>query len=536
MIRLITIISLLLWSLIVQSQTYFNQYWDFAGNSVATGKVVEAQNHFLVFSIISGEPPRFVVQKFSKTGQLLNTRTLVEGNVIGWEHGGNAIPLEDGSFLVAIKENQDVGGSEVILLIIDEDSNILDSARFAGPAYLSFEVIRQISQTADGGFLITGSSVATDASGNYLDDAGVIVIKTDGQLNLEWQRLYDKPQYAEGVQIFLNWSHIEMPNGNFLLGCRSCDYFVPGTCYNGTSVLVLLEISDEEGEIVNESTIEGYDNVHAPYLVHLDEQHFLLAHIGPDTDQLQESGKYWIYKKYKYSGELVWEQEYTNEGDVYYWNRSEIYTWPVVRSDKSYLQLFAFDDWIVGQSGAPNQWGTKSAIAVFDSLGNWMQTKVIERDTSLRVLEIMYDFEKTLDGGYILAGRRRRPQVPPVATQGWLVKLDSSLQLCTGWPCDSIAEFAVSNVERTVEIPKQQVTVFPNPASSLITFWFESPTEYKQSLLLMGSDGTVLLRQQLLPGEKQVTVQIQSLIAGLCFWELQQDGNPVSRGKIVIER
>ncbi len=524
---------LLLCSLTADSQTYFNQFWDFAGYAVSTGKVVETEDHFLVFAIIGGD--RYVAQKFSKLGQLQSSKTLLEGDVAGWEHAGTAIPLEDGNFLVGISLLLDSAEREFVVFIIDENANILNSRGFAGPAFSSWEYITQISQTSDGGFLLSGSSSAVDSLGNLIEDADVIAIKTNAQLDVEWQRLYSKYEIANQEQLFLNYTHIEMPNGNFLLGCHSCEYLSPGTCVFGSRVLVLMEISSEDGAVQNEAIIDDDEYQHAPYLVPLDEEHFLLAHIGPISNEFQQSGNFWKYKKYSYTGELVWEKSYANEEEFYYWNRSAIYSWPVVLSNQSFLQLFQFEDYIIGQNGDPNQWGLKSAIAVFDSLGNWINTKVIERDTSELVYEGMYDFEKTMDGGYILAGRRRPQRVPPVASQGWLVKLDSSLQLCSGWPCDSIADFPVSNVGSLSWLQEQQITVFPNPASSQLTFSFDSPPDAIQSLLILGVDGKILLRRQVLPGERQVAIPVIALSEGIGLWELRQDGILLSTGKFMIE-
>ncbi len=91
---------------------------------------------------------------------------------------------------------------------------------FQNPAGYFSSAGTAITQTADGGFILTGTADATD-----WNSIGAVVqprlIKLDADLNVEWDKLYLTPPAGRGVWAEPFGGAVEMPNGDFVLGLRN---------------------------------------------------------------------------------------------------------------------------------------------------------------------------------------------------------------------------------------------------------------------------------------------------------------------------
>ncbi len=120
----------------------------------------------------------------------------------GW--GGGVAETTDGDFLVTgyTWTHSPPSNMQIFLLKTDSQGNEIWTHYF-GSEYDDYA--RTIEPTADGGFIITGS---TYPSSNNMD---LFVIKTDPQGEVEWTRSYDISQYDHG------FCGLQTDDGGFIL-------------------------------------------------------------------------------------------------------------------------------------------------------------------------------------------------------------------------------------------------------------------------------------------------------------------------------
>lgn len=170
-----------------------------------------------------------------------------EGQFV-WErsYGGSGIDIaqdiaktEDGGYIITgstISMDGDVaashGGSEIWVIKIDADGNLLWERTFGGS---DFEAAESIRLTADGGFVISGNVKSTDQ--DVKTNAGqndLWVLKIDTQGRLEWQQAYG------GTELEFGFDAIETGDGGILVvgESNSTDLF-PLENKGGTDLIVI---------------------------------------------------------------------------------------------------------------------------------------------------------------------------------------------------------------------------------------------------------------------------------------------------------
>lgn len=150
------------------------------------------------------------------------------GNMV-WEKsfGGSQIDearsitkTNDGNYLIvgdSRSSDQDVsnskGAADMWLIKISDSGNLIWEKSFGGS---SFDVARNISPTADGGFLLSGSSRSQD--GDVEINKGqndVWLVKIDNSGSLEWQITLG------GTKIDFAYSAVELDNGDIIVAGES---------------------------------------------------------------------------------------------------------------------------------------------------------------------------------------------------------------------------------------------------------------------------------------------------------------------------
>ncbi|MEZ2413805.1 hypothetical protein ACA086_02500 [Muriicola sp. E247] len=170
-----------------------------------------------------------------------------EGEFV-WErsYGGSGIDIaqditktEDGGYIITgstISMDGDVaathGGSEVWVIKIDAQGNLLWERTFGGS---DFEAAESIRPTADGGFVVIGNAKSTDQ--DVKTNAGqndLWVLKIDTQGRLEWEQAYG------GTELEFGFDAIETGDGSILVvgESNSTDLFPLGN-KGGTDLIVI---------------------------------------------------------------------------------------------------------------------------------------------------------------------------------------------------------------------------------------------------------------------------------------------------------
>ncbi len=517
------------------AQNYFNHTFGDGVEPVNSGKVIETSDGFLVFGFKFTGLQEFYAKKLDIAGEEVFTKTLLIGDLWGWERPHNCLATSDGNYVLSINERVASGDFETVLFKIDDEADIIWTHRFTATENLSYDVIGQISELSDASLLITGAAAEIDTSGAYIGHSKALIIETDSMGEMEWMQIIEEPLFTpEDVERHLIcYSHLEMPNGNILLACNSCELEEGAftTCDYTTRVNLLIQLDPNTGEIIEENIIDDYWYLTGPLIIPIDEEHFLLSQIGPIDDDLDYMHS-WVFGKYTYEGELVWEQYYPNDfdGPYFYPNRYPINILPVIREDGSFVALFKHTDGYLDEEGLYII-GTGSALAVFNPGGEWENTIVLAKDTTIASEDSMFDIERTSDGGYVLAGYTN-PQSQVNSSKAWVVKMDSSFTQCAGYPCDSIVVGVANQDIQALLSQQQHLQLYPNPAQEMINIQWKEAAQNKAILRFRHLNGVLALKY---PITDQKQLDISQLKAGLYVWELVQDQAVVQTGKIVVE-
>jgi hypothetical protein len=143
-----------------------------------------------------------------------------------------------------------------------------------------------------------------------------------------------------------------------------------------------------------------------------------------------------------------------------------------------------------------------------------------------------YDVERTLDGGFIMAGTTFDSLL--ISQDAWLVKVDSFGCLVPG--CQIFDGLHEQFTDLT-----NALTIYPNPvtAGSMLQVGIELPAGFATtgalSLGLVSGDGR-LLREQVVPNNTtRAEVPTTGLAPGLYYLHLRDDARWLSGGKVVVE-
>ncbi len=127
------------------------------------------------------------------------------------DYGWSVQQTSDGGYIVSgWTESFGAGNSDAYLIKTDASGNSQWTKTFGGA---NFDYIRYVRQTADGGFLIIGS---TDSFGAGLSD--IYLIKTDSSGTMEWQ------DTIGGAQNDYGWCAQETADGGIIIAGETSSY------------------------------------------------------------------------------------------------------------------------------------------------------------------------------------------------------------------------------------------------------------------------------------------------------------------------
>ncbi len=206
-------------------------------------------------------------------------------------NGGYVVLAETRSF--------GAGGYDIQLIGIDAEGAELWSHTYGGPGT---DRAQDIQPTADGGYIIAGSTVPTDGDN---DDA--YLLRVDAAGNVIWERAYDEGHYEAGYAVH------ELPNG---------DFFVVGDLQHGSGMYpaqdpdVFVLRTDAEGTPLWISSWPAPDTQGAFELLPLPDETFVITGIvitGASYDIND-----FLLMKLDADGNLLWDQSFGEAGRVDY--------------------------------------------------------------------------------------------------------------------------------------------------------------------------------------------------------------------------
>ncbi len=140
---------------------------------------------------------------------------------------------------------------------------------------------------------------------------------------------------------------------------------------------------------------------------------------------------------------------------------------------------------------------------------------------------INYPDRKGHECGFVQRGQ------PLIATNIGSIPNNPNYNLGTGFPvCDSTIQLVVSSVP--VLPPRQEVLVYPNPASSYIIVEMPQPLTANSEWSLYNAVGQRVVSKVLERGFTMVQVWLPDVAPGLYFWEVTGEGGRFGSGKLVV--
>lgn len=189
------------------------------------------------------------------------------------------------------------GSSDNWVVKLDNSGNVQWNKTFGGN---DSDVLRDMIQTTDGGYLIGGyskSNISGDKTENSQGDYDYWILKLDDGGNLMWQNTIggsgidyprDVKQLADGTYLIAGWSNSNVSGDKTEVSNGGYDYW-----------LVKLNAS---GEIISQNSIGGAGDESGTYIVPTGDGGFLMgcasdSNISGDKSENNEGlDDYWIFK------------------------------------------------------------------------------------------------------------------------------------------------------------------------------------------------------------------------------------------------
>lgn len=247
------------------------------------------------------------------------------GNII-WQNtiGGNwseeltsIIPTEDGGILIGGSSSSDIsgdktessrGGPDYWIVKLNGEGEVQWDKTIGG---FRDDILESIAQTADGGFILGGTS-ESDISGDKTENSkggyDYWVVKTDALGNIEWQKTIGGDDVDELHAIAQN------VDGGYILAGDSIsnssgDKSEDNIGYSDYWIVRL----DQSGNIMWENTIGALSQNEVSSVIQTNDEGFLVGGwsggdiSGDKTENSRGGFDYWILKLYP-SGQIEWQK------------------------------------------------------------------------------------------------------------------------------------------------------------------------------------------------------------------------------------
>lgn len=209
------------------------------------------------------------------------------------------ITLQDSSFICVgwtDNENTPEQNTNILIAKFNKDLNLVWNKVIGGS---KSDLVRDVIQTSDGGFLLTATTESND--GDIPENRGlgdIMIAKLNSGGDIEWIKTYGGSEY-EGVN---NNSLIQLENGYAFIGyTKSEDANISGKV--ALADIWLVE-ADNNGNIVNSFAIGSTENDYAFSFVKSSFGYVILSKIGASTENFEKPG-IWIFEVNSH-GDISW--------------------------------------------------------------------------------------------------------------------------------------------------------------------------------------------------------------------------------------
>jgi Divergent InlB B-repeat domain len=360
----------------------------------------------------------FWVIRLNRAGDKLWDRSF---GATGAEDLRTMIATADGGFLLGGSSDSPPSGNKTSPLFgyddywivkVDADGNKLWDKSFGGTA---IDEIYAMKETTDGGFLLIGDSQSPAGTGNKaaatLGFNDLWVVRIDSNGNKLWDKSYGGTSQDSGATLDV------LPNGNMLLGGYSRSLAGTGskTSPKIGNADFWVTLCDPSGNPIWDRSYGGTNIDFAQVILGLEDGFVIGGRSdgpgGSKTAQSFGNADYWLVRADR-NGNAVWDRSY---GSNLYDELSDIVTMP----DGGFILGGTCYGGMGGNKTSQNIGGPDFWVVRTDQMGN----KIWEKAFGTQKDDYLYSLLRTHDGGLVMAGYTITNSSPPYHAKCLIIKL-----------------------------------------------------------------------------------------------------------------
>ncbi|MEZ4791258.1 MAG: T9SS type A sorting domain-containing protein [Flavobacteriales bacterium] len=408
--------------------------------------------------------------------------------------------IPGGGYIVGGASEAIDGSDEVYLMRFDANGDTLWTRVFGDPTLNRFWIGYQVKRTLDGGFVIIG---ITDQNGPF----NGFVLKTDGNGNEEWRRIYEwSPTHEGGLG-----SIDQADDGT---------YFTGGTRnVNGANSDHWVQHLDTDGSVMWQISWGGDHQEGATNIITLENGELAMfggTGYGPSFSLLRPT----VARLDPTDGSIIWENEYGPAAtSTLFFAGKETPNGDLIACGVTYAEQ--------GQKGLLLRTNSEG-----DSL--WMRSYYYQDEVINNGQGRFYDVLPSPDGGFIAAGAVynpvQAPNPPGYSQDTWVVKVDAEGCIVPGCNGVGITEQATNLLSA--------LTIFPNPVAQggSVTMQLDLPSALQShdiTLSVIGTDGRLVHSQRMQGRTEQLTTN--NCPPGLYHVHISSGNKWLTGGKLIVE-
>ncbi len=504
--KIIILTYLLIHSFFLSAQITFNTTINFSTNSEFGYSMLAlpdssfvVQGVYFDFEVNPGAVQGVYLMKVNAKGEQIWLKKYAYSDAHLYPGVNSLMTTKEGGFAFGGGYEDFTGQTDYMLWKLDAQGDSLWTKKYGGSG---FESCSQARETADSGFVMIGRSRSfTD---NPEEDADIYMVRTDKDGGAVREYTYGESgaDYANTVEV--------MPDGGFLIGA-SIEKFIDGEKYDDGYLIR----TNSEGSIVWDKRFGE------------DERHCIL-HVKPTNDRgfLIHSCRFlgdgepseWISNHYMFKAD--------NLGNVIWSYHTPVSENKIVISSVKELEdgNIIFCGSHLNPSPEGFYWGVIGKLSADGEL-LWQK----EYYTKIGDINLLYDIEPTLDGGFLASGTAYNP-LDSLNQEGlnvWLLKVNCEGDLEHSEVCTDIDV----GIGEEAFLQQNSLTLFPNPTQDQVQFTWNTPAT---QLSIYNTTGQLVEQIHLDLGQKVLQLEVADWERGIYFAVLEGKEGVLGREKMII--
>lgn len=450
--------------------SYFQKVFGTAGNDVSRSvKQLSTGSIFALGSSDTLNGGDVALSKSDRNGNLLWIKYYGTPNT---DNGFFLNLTSDGNLVFTAETEAAPGNLDIAVYKVDTSGNVIWRNVYATPVN---ETPRNIEQTNDGGFIISGSQ--NDAFGLY----DLLALKLDDAGNYEWSQTYGRNENDYATMIHQQGSGYILTGDTRSFGAGGYD-------------VILFRLDALGNELWSQTYGDTLNNGSQGVLLTSDNNYLSYG----ETEIAPASAFDFFLQKIDTNGVSIWRHIYGGTGTDAVFSVKE-------DTDGGFV--------CTGYSNSYNGLAPLDLVIFkVDAAGNflWQQTY------GGSGIDIGYELIPSVDNdGFIIAGKTFT-----TSDDHYLLKLDRN--------------GIISGIDDPKAFADNVFNLYPNPARDLITVNYKLTGAKNAKLILHDLAGKKVAEEMMTSPEGTVKINLSGLKAGVCFCSLMKGDRVVEVKKIII--